>query len=241
MRRSWSLLRRSMKAAGVAAILAILAGCALGSNKRVEEKVQTVRIDLSDYRFSPNVIKTDVGTLLEVTLTNSALQTHELVLHTPEGEYELEVEPGGAVQFGVKFRKPGNFAITCDLEGHHAQGMRGVIQVAGEGPRVTFPGRPDQEGEERVNRVEMALADFRFSPSETTAARGTLLEFHLSNSAVQTHELVLDGKSVEFEVEVESGRSVTFGVKYHLPGLYPFTCDLPGHREQGMAGEIAIR
>lgn len=222
-----------------------MAGCSVGSSKESqaggtqEEKTQAVELTLSDYKFTTSTINTDVGTLLEVKLKNVTSQKHEMVINTPEGEYELEVDAGETVEFGMKFRQPGTYDFKCELPGHLDQGMKGQIVVKGKGSVAKFA-KAKEEGEEKTQEVAVKLEDFKFSPGEVKTKTGTLLELGLTNASTQKHEMVVDGKSAEFEVEVEPGGTLGFAVKYRQKGSYEIMCELPGHLDQGMKGRIIV-
>lgn len=224
---------------GVVVLIGLIAGCGTGSKPEEEEKKQEVTIDLTDYKFMPNSIQTEVGTLLEIKLKNSSNQKHEMVIDTPEGEYELEIDAGETLDFGVKFRQPGTYGFKCELPGHFEQGMKGEIVVKGTGTTAKFA-KDEGGGEEKTQEVKLALSDFKFSQETVTTKAGTLLEFAITNTASQKHEMVIDGKSAEFEVEVDPGKTLDFGVKYRQKGTFEYKCELPGHLEQGMKGKIVV-
>lgn len=221
-------------------MVSLTAGCSKESKKEVEEKQQDVSITVTDYKFTPGTINTEVGTLLEFKLKNSAQQKHEMVIDTPEGQYELEVDAGKEVNFGIKFRLPGTYAIMCELPGHLDQGMKGEIVVKGKGTVAKFAKGEGGGGEEKMQDIKMTLSDFKFDPGTVTTGVDTLLEFGVKNSATQKHEMVIDGKSAEFEVEVEPGQDLGFAVKYRKKGTYEYKCEIPGHLEQGMKGSIVV-
>lgn len=231
-----SVMRRAV--AALAAGVLIVTGCA--QRAPGTEAVQQVRIDLVDYKFRPQEVRTRAGRLVEVSLRNRSGQPHEMVIETPEGEYELEVAPGAQVEFGLKFRVPGTYRILCDLEGHADRGMVGSFVVEGEPNAIRWLGGAKPAPAEQAQALRIDLADYRFVPGRVTAAPGTLLEVTLTNSSAQPHELVLSGGSVEFEAEVAPGGRFAFGLRYSQPGTYEFVCELPGHSEQGMRGQIIV-
>ncbi|HYF95125.1 MAG TPA: cupredoxin domain-containing protein [Symbiobacteriaceae bacterium] len=227
-------------ALGLVALVGLTAGCGTASKQEEAEKEQEVTIDLADYRFIANSINLEVGTLLEVKLRNTSSQKHEMVIDTPEGEYEVEVDAGESLGFGIKFRQPGTYAFKCELPGHLEQGMKGEIVVKGKGTAAKFA-RDEGGGEEIKQEVKLALSDFKFDPEVVTTNAGTLLEFAIENSSGQPHEMVIDGKSAEFEIEVDGGKTLDFGVKYRQKGTFEYKCELPGHVEQGMKGKIVVQ
>lgn len=95
------------------------------------------------------------------------------------------------------------------------------------------------EGEKK-KKVELKMSEFAFAPNKISTEVGTLLEFQVTNEGKVEHEIVIDAPEAEFEVEVKPNLSADFAVKFRKPGIYAFKCEIPGHLEAGMKGEIVV-
>lgn len=214
-------------------------GPAAGAQVAEERKV-AVDMKLSEYAFAPRQVDLEPGELLDVTVRNDGTTAHEMVLVTPWADFEVELEPSTATGFGVKFREKGAFDYVCEIPGHRENGMAGRIVVGGVTPAAGAPAA-EAEGEEKSEEVAVDLSDYRFSPDRIEVEAGTLLEFRVTNTAQQAHEMVIDAGGAEYEVEVGPGETRRFGLKMHKAGTYDYVCELPGHRENGMKGQIVVR
>lgn len=206
-----------------------------------EEKVQKVSMSLSEFAFSPKAVQADVGELLDISLANQGTSEHELVIQTPTGDIEFELQPGAQAGFGVKFAAAGVFTYVCELPGHAESGMRGQIMVGGAKPATEQVAAPASEGEEVEQEVHLELSSFAFTPNRIETEKGTLLEFTVVNTADTEHEMVVDMDGQEFEVELKAGETRSFALRFAKPGTYTLVCELPGHAEQGMKGEIVVK
>lgn len=93
------------------------------------EPRQEVQIELTDHKFTPNLVEVTAGTLLEVTLTNPTTSLHEMALTIGGMELELKVEPGDTKRFGLKVLQSGVITFVCDQPGHLDAGMKGTLIV----------------------------------------------------------------------------------------------------------------
>jgi len=109
--------------------------------------------------------------------------------------------------------------------------------------------------------IDVTVSDFKVEPAETSAPAGELT-FDITNDAEQTHEFVIfktdlapdalpvgddgdvdeEGEGVEHIDEIEditggSTQSLTVSLD---AGNYVFSCNLPGHYEQGMHAAFTV-
>lgn len=242
-------MRRAVRWMLVVLLVAVLGACGRPRGEQEggagsaagEEKVRAVSMSLSEFAFSPQVVQVDVGELLDVALANQGTSEHEMVLQTPTGDIEFELAPGAQAGFGVKFAAAGVFTYVCELPGHAESGMHGQIVVGGAKPAAEQAAEQESGGEEMEQDIHLELSNFAFTPSRIETKKGTLLEFTVVNTADTEHELVVDMNGLEFEVELKAGETRSFALKFSKPGTYALVCELPGHAEQGMKGEIVVK
>ncbi|MBI2994783.1 MAG: cupredoxin domain-containing protein [Gammaproteobacteria bacterium] len=104
-------------------------------------------------------------------------------------------------------------------------------------------------GTDGVQRVEMILDSYSFSPSHVIVEAGKPVELNLKNvSSVAPHSLVIDDPAAGFTVNqsVSAGKSATLQFTPPQPGQFAFFCDkklplLPSHRKKGMEGMLEVR
>lgn len=82
---------------------------------------------------------------------------------------------------------------------------------------------------------------FRFRPADLRAAAGTEVTLVYANPDAVPHDFVLEDGDVTAHIAVLPGKTAT--IRFPAPqqsGSYTFYCNLPGHREAGMAGTLLV-
>lgn len=104
----------------------------------------TINVTMTDFKFEPMEFTVPAGQEITVNATNNGAVKHEFVifkLGTDAGEkfgnedeeniyWEVEVQPGQSVT--VTFTapsEPGEYYVTCGIEGHLEAGMNARIMV----------------------------------------------------------------------------------------------------------------
>lgn len=124
------------------AVAFVLAACGGGGAST------TINVTMTDFKFEPMQFTIPAGQEITVNATNNGAVEHEFVifkLGTDAGEkfgdedeeniyWEVEVQPGQSVTATFTApSEPGEYYVTCGIEGHLEAGMNGkVIVVAGE-------------------------------------------------------------------------------------------------------------
>lgn len=120
----------------------LLAACGAGG------PTTTINVTMTDFHFEPSQFTVPAGEEITVNATNNGAVEHEFVifkLGTTAGEkfgdedeeniyWEVEVLPGqSATETFAAPSDPGEYYVTCGIEGHLEAGMNGkLIVVAGE-------------------------------------------------------------------------------------------------------------
>lgn len=120
----------------------ILSACGAGG------PTTTINVTMTDFKFEPMEFTVPAGQEITLNATNSGAVKHEFVifnLGTDAGEkfgdedegniyWEVEVEPGqSSTMTFTAPTEPGEYAVTCGIEGHLEAGMNGKLTVvAGE-------------------------------------------------------------------------------------------------------------
>jgi uncharacterized cupredoxin-like copper-binding protein len=96
-------------------------------------------------------------------------------------------------------------------------------------------------GRNASSSVGLTAREFLFEPKEVTAGTGEVA-FLVKNQGAIEHNLVLvapGGKTVTLISVIEPGQTMRVTVSLS-PGLYPFYCSLPGHKDAGMAATLRV-
>lgn len=94
-----------------------------------------------------------------------------------------------------------------------------------------------------VSATIQTLNTLKFSPAELFLRTGDTLSLYMTSDGALEHNFVwADNSEIDFLHtligEQSAGpRSRTFS----LPGVYEFYCNIPGHREAGMVGEVVVQ
>jgi uncharacterized cupredoxin-like copper-binding protein len=88
--------------------------------------------------------------------------------------------------------------------------------------------------------VKISETEFKLDPSDPTVNAGTVT-FDATNDGTTTHNLEIEGNGVEDVTDdLQPGDSGQLTVDLK-PGSYEIYCAIPGHREQGMEGEVTVQ
>ena len=140
------------------------------------------------------------------------------------------------------------------MQGMH-KGMHGSGAMVGHESAAGKPGDPAKVS--RTVPVEMD-DNMRFTPSEISVKTGETIRFFIVNKGKIPHEMVI-GAPAELDEHAEMMRNMP-GMKHDEPnqinldpgkrggivwtfdkaGSFAFACLVPGHKEAGMVGKIAV-
>lgn len=90
-----------------------------------------------------------------------------------------------------------------------------------------------------VRTVEIRATEFSFEPAEIDVDKGETVRLKLINAGSLSHNIHLAGASVKTET-VQSGASDTIQFTAESGGTIKFFCNVPGHKQAGMTGRIAV-
>lgn len=118
-------------------------------------KIQKVRVAMSEYRFSPQVLSFEEGQPYVLEVANEGREKHDFSaekffravalrsVHFPGAGAlaapaftTMAIEPGGTVQLVFVAVRPGTYEMACSSSGHAERGLIGAIQI------VRFIGKP---------------------------------------------------------------------------------------------------
>jgi hypothetical protein len=130
-----------MRTAIVLAFALLLAGCASGVSRPMQEvtarvepdSVQRVRLVAHSYYFEPNRIVLKAHVPAELIIHNAALFVpHGFVCRAPEGGLDLKAKLGmfhGTKRLRFVPGIPGEYSFYCPVGSHMKHGMTGTLAV----------------------------------------------------------------------------------------------------------------
>jgi len=87
--------------------------------------------------------------------------------------------------------------------------------------------------------VRIYSSEFEYEPKTVQVEAGRPVHLVLDNSrGTIEHDLSLPEQNVY--LKAEAGKMAERRLVFNQPGQYPFKCSLPGHREAGMIGVVAV-
>ncbi len=116
------------------------------------DSMQTVRVEMGEFTFSPETLTFEAGKPYKLEIVNVGAEKHYFTAEefyrsvafrkaqTSEGEFKapyfkaIEVFPGDQVDLYFVPVIPGTYDSTCTITGHDEAGMHGHITVVGETP-----------------------------------------------------------------------------------------------------------
>lgn len=88
--------------------------------------------------------------------------------------------------------------------------------------------------------LTVTATEFKFDPNTLNAAPGQTVNITLKNAGSVDHTFVVP--AVNFKMTVAPGKTDTKSFTAPTaPGTYPFDCDIAGHKEAGMFGNLIVK
>lgn len=87
-------------------------------------------------------------------------------------------------------------------------------------------------------KVSMAAEGFRWDPSSIQAKVNQPIEITLHNNGALDHEFLIEELDINVRVRPNGVEIVSFSIDH--TGSIIYICNVPGHEEAGMVGEIII-
>ena len=86
--------------------------------------------------------------------------------------------------------------------------------------------------------VTLVAEDILWNPEVIEAKTGQEIQITLRNDGALDHNFVSD--ELEVDILLSPGESKTVSFVMDQAGRWVFICDIPGHEEAGMVGEIIV-
>jgi len=87
--------------------------------------------------------------------------------------------------------------------------------------------------------VTVTATEFKYDPATINATPGQTINLTVKNTGSVQHSLILAAANVK--IIVDPGKSVSQTFTAPAAGTYPFECDIAGHKEAGMVGQLIVK
>jgi plastocyanin len=92
--------------------------------------------------------------------------------------------------------------------------------------------------------INVAATEFQFTPNKFDATVGQKVTFSLTNKGTVEHTFVvlsLDGSQELLKLDTQPGETKSGDFTPKAAGTYKVQCDIAGHKEAGMTGELVVK
>jgi FtsP/CotA-like multicopper oxidase with cupredoxin domain len=180
-------------------------GGSSGGESAASAEVSTIQVDLGDFYIDPNMITADAGQVQMVVTNSSASTVHNLSI--PDlGAKTPDLQPGESYTLDLGDVAAGEYSMLCEIPGHAAAGMTGMLMVGGTGGETAgggSSGMTDHTDWQEMDRImqEAALA----FPAVTEGKGGELMEpTRIAADGTKEYDVV----ATEVDWEVSPGKFV---------------------------------
>jgi len=90
-----------------------------------------------------------------------------------------------------------------------------------------------------AKEITITATEFNFEPAVITVQKGQDVNLVFKNKGVMTHNLTIDKLGLKTET-IQPDETSQLNFTAEKKGIYPFQCNVPGHKQAGMRGKIII-
>ena len=87
--------------------------------------------------------------------------------------------------------------------------------------------------------VTVNATEFKFDPATINATAGQTINLTVKNVGSVQHTFVLSAANVK--LTIDPGKSATQTFTAPKAGTYQYECDIAGHKEAGMVGQLIVK
>ncbi len=90
----------------------------------------------------------------------------------------------------------------------------------------------------------VTATEFQFAPNSFTGKPGEKITFNVTNKGTVEHTLAVrsvDGSQELMKIDTQPGETKSGSFTPQDAGTYPIQCDIAGHKEAGMTGQLVVK
>ncbi len=88
--------------------------------------------------------------------------------------------------------------------------------------------------------VTVTASEFKYDPATINASPGQTINLTVKNAGTVQHTWVLSAANVKLTIDPGQSVNQTFTAPA-TAGTYQYECDIPGHKEAGMIGQLIVK
>jgi uncharacterized cupredoxin-like copper-binding protein len=103
---------------------------------------------------------------------------------------------------------------------------------------------PSTGGSSGGRNYNVTATEFEFKPNQYEARVGQKVTFKVSNKGTVEHNFVIfspDGSQELTKMTTQPGETKSLEFTPAEAGTYPIDCNIAGHKEAGMVGELVVK
>jgi nitrite reductase (NO-forming) len=89
-----------------------------------------------------------------------------------------------------------------------------------------------------TKQITLLAEDIEWSSDLIEAEAGQMIELTITNTGALDHDFVIE--ELDLDILLVSGQSETVTFVVNEAGTYEYICNIPGHQDAGMVGELVI-
>ncbi len=119
-----------------------------------------------------------------------------------------------------------------------------ALLAACSGGTVGGTKAPASSGSGGGKTFSVNATEFQFTPNKFDASVGQKLTFKVTNKGTVEHTFVImspDGSQELAKLSTQPGETKSLDFTPSAAGTYPIDCNIAGHKEAGMTGELNVK
>ena len=116
-----------------------------------------------------------------------------------------------------------------------------ALLAACSGGTVGGTKAPANSGSKTIN---VTATEFKFAPNNFAGSPGQKITFNMTNKGTVEHTFVVlspDGSQELAKLSTQPGETKSLDFTPKDAGTYPIDCNIAGHKEAGMTGELVVK
>ena len=114
-----------------------------------------------------------------------------------------------------------------------------LIKGGNNQPQETQTPQTTSQSPGQIKTINVTGTEFAYSPSSLDLQAGETVRLNFENAGNLPHDLVIEGTNIRTEIINRGTTSIEFTAP--ATGTYTYYCSVPGHREQGMFGDLTTQ
>jgi uncharacterized cupredoxin-like copper-binding protein len=246
---------------GEAAPAATQAGAAAPTQASAPAAQTTFDVQLKDIAFDVTEITVPENSQITINLTNAGASTHNFnidALNVHSGD----IQAGGKTTVTFNSGAAAEDEYYCNIPGHKEAGMVGKLHIVAGGasspgsagqPASPAPSQPSPTAQAQApaqatpaagagsppTTFDLQLKDIAFSVKELDVPANTQITINITNAGAATHNFNIDDLNVH-SGDVPAGGNATVTFNSGPAGTHQYYCNIPGHKEAGMVGQLKV-